>query len=141
MDALWKLMGRWVFSVLELTSKHVIRAAMGMRKVAAREKLAKQTCRKQTEFRLEVEHRLLCAHSWEQHSAPMEHPQHSSGLYPQLPHPSLCGQRGLFRLDVLCSAALAPRVCSSYRHSHVALCIGQVSLLQCPSHFSSFKYL
>lgn len=108
-------------------------------KVAARESLAKQTCRKQTEFRL-VEHRLPCADSWEQHSAPMEHPQRS-GLYPQLPPTSLCGQRGLFCLNALCSEALAPRVYSSCSRSHVALCVGQVSLLQCPSHFSSFKYL
>lgn len=57
-------------------------------KVAAREKLAKQACKEQTEFRLEVEHRLPCAHSWAQPSAPMERPQRPSGLYPQLPiHP------------------------------------------------------
>ena len=45
-------------------------------KVAAREKLAKQACKEQTEFRLEVEHRLLTAGRslllpWSAHSVPL----------------------------------------------------------------------
>lgn len=62
-------------------------------KAAAREKLAKQACKEQTEFRLEVEHRLPCAHSWAQPSAPMERPQHPLGFTHSCPYIPMWAER------------------------------------------------